>query len=215
MTGHEWLNLNLGGYKPNVGWSIDPFGLSPTMAYLQKRIGFDAMLIQRSHYSVKKHLAKSKDLEFMWRQHWDHQDSSDMLTHMMPFYSYDVPHTCGPDPKVCCQFDFDRLPGGIASCPWRVPPKEISDVNVAERSRTLLDQYRKKSELFKSNVLFVPLGDDFRYDTAREWSRQFKNYERIMDHINSSPELNAEVQFGTLGDYFSALREESKVGGAA
>ena len=53
------------------------------------------------------------------------------------------------------------------------------------RSETLLDQYRKKAELYKSRVLFVPLGDDFRYDTAREWSRQFKNYERIMEYINS------------------------------
>ncbi|XP_057278654.1 alpha-mannosidase 2x isoform X4 [Pezoporus wallicus] len=135
----------------------------------------------------------------------DTDSSTDIFCHMMPFYSYDVPHTCGPDPKICCQFDFKRLPGGRINCPWKVPPRAITEANVAERAQLLLDQYRKKSKLYRSKVLLVPLGDDFRYDKPQEWDAQFLNYQRIFDFLNSQPNLHVQAQFGTLSDYFDAL----------
>ncbi|XP_063820174.1 alpha-mannosidase 2 [Pseudophryne corroboree] len=210
IEGHQWLEKNL-GVKPKSGWAVDPFGHSPTMAYLLKRSGLSNMLIQRVHYSIKKHFSAKKTLEFFWRQNWDLGSNTDILCHMMPFYSYDIPHTCGPDPKVCCQFDFKRLPGGRISCPWRVPPEPINDDNVEHRAGMILDQYRKKSKLFRTNVLLVPLGDDFRYSDSSEWDQQYQNYQKLFDYMNSHPELRVKAQFGTLSDYFEALRKVTNI----
>ncbi|XP_043920205.1 alpha-mannosidase 2 [Protopterus annectens] len=208
LEGHQWLEINL-GVKPKFAWAVDPFGHSSTMSYILKNAGFSSMLIQRIHYSVKKHFSEQKTLEFFWRQNWDPRGSTDILCHMMPFYSYDVPHTCGPDPKICCQFDFKRLPGGRISCPWRVPPEAIHDGNVQRRAMMLLDQYRKKSKLYRNKVVLAPLGDDFRYNEGSEWDQQFQNYQKLFDYMNSHPELHVKVQFGTLSDYFHALYKAS------
>ncbi|KAL1122794.1 hypothetical protein AAG570_003120 [Ranatra chinensis] len=210
IYGHQWLLDNL-NYVPRHSWSIDPFGLSPSLPYILKKSGFIGLAVQRSHYSVKKYLAKQKQLEFRWRQLWDEEGGTELLTHMMPFYSYDVPHTCGPDPKICCQFDFKRLPGYGVTCPWKVPPQLINDKNVAQKAALILDQYRKKAQLYSTNVLLVPLGDDFRYDHLTEWDAQFTNYQKLFDYINSNPHMNAKAQFGTLGDYFDALKKEKSV----
>lgn len=204
IEGHQWLEQNL-GVIPRSAWAVDPFGHSATMPYLLRRANLTSMLIQRIHYSIKKHFSATRSLEFMWRQAWDPESGTDMFCHMMPFYSYDVPHTCGPDPKICCQFDFKRLPGSRVNCPWKVPPRAITDANVAERATVLLDQYRKKSKLFRSKVLLVPLGDDFRYDKVQEWDQQYLNYQKLFDYMNSHPEMHVKAQFATLTDYFSAL----------
>nr|CAB3263607.1 alpha-mannosidase 2 [Phallusia mammillata] len=207
IEGNDWLYRTF-GVIPRSGWAIDPFGHSPTMTYILKKMKFENMLIQRTHYAVKKQLAKQQSLEFRWRQAWDSDTHTDMTCHMMPFYSYDVPHTCGPDPKICCQFDFARLPGFRLTCPWRVPPVAIENHNVEARSKMLLDQYRKKSKLFRTNTLLVILGDDFRYTQKAEADAQFNNYNKIFSYVNSHPELNAKLQFGTLSEYFDAMKTE-------
>ncbi|XP_051117304.1 alpha-mannosidase 2-like [Andrographis paniculata] len=207
--GNLWLNETV-GFIPRNSWAIDPFGYSPTMAYLLRRMGFENMLIQRTHYELKKELASFKNLEYVWRQSWDTEETTDIFVHMMPFYSYDVPHTCGPEPAVCCQFDFARMHGGpYERCPWGENPVETDQGNVKERALKLLDQYRKKSTLYRTNTLLIPLGDDFRYVSVDEAEAQFRNYQRLFDYINSDPSLNAETKFGTLDDYFRTLRDES------
>jgi hypothetical protein len=123
----------------------------------------------------------------------------------MPFYSYDLPHTCGPDPSICCQFDFARMPGGeYGLCPWKKHPQNTTSANVHERAMLLLDQYLKKASLYRGNAVLIPIGDDFRYRTLAEAEHQFTNYQAIFDYINKNVP-NVQIQFGTLSDYFKSV----------
>ncbi len=68
--------------------------------------------------------------------------------------------------------------------------------DICVRAGVLADQYRKKSTLFKTNVVLVPLGDDFRWDTSKEINAQFTNYFKLIDYINTHPDMRMEVRDG-------------------
>ncbi|KAI6648898.1 Alpha-mannosidase 2 [Oopsacas minuta] len=212
FEGHQWTRDNISpNFMPKTSWCIDPFGTSPTMAYILNRAGIPYLAMQRVHYEVKKYLARQKRLEFSWRQSWavGTQDSStDTFTHLFPFYSYDIPHTCGPDPKICCQFDFKRMAPDRLTCPWGINARAIDNNNIQERASTLVDQYKKHSTLYGTNKLLIILGDDFRYQTYSEAHAQFDNYERLFQFINSNKDMHTKIQWGTLNEYFQAVMKE-------
>ena len=87
----------------------------------------------------------------------------------------------------------------------------ITKINVQARAELLLEQYAKTGSLTKHNVVLALVGDDFRYDHELEWDQQYMNYQNMFNHINSKRQLYGieEIGFGTLSDYFDAVRQRT------
>eukprot|EP01107_Rhizomastix_libera_P016689 TRINITY_DN7106_c0_g1_i1.p1 TRINITY_DN7106_c0_g1~~TRINITY_DN7106_c0_g1_i1.p1 ORF type:complete len:1083 (-),score=302.36 TRINITY_DN7106_c0_g1_i1:48-3134(-) len=187
----------------SVGWACDPFGHNPVMAYVLKKCGFSNMFMNRIHYNYKKELAQSKSLEFFWRQNFDKTGEYDMVANVMPFYSYDIPHTCGPNPKVCALFDSNEIG---RRTPWGdvVTPLNSQEI-IHERAKMLAQQYREKAMLYRTNNLFVPLGFDFMYVSPGSLTGQIDFYQKLIDVINNDKEFNMKLQFSTLKEYTDAF----------
>ena len=205
VEGHQWLEHHV-GVKPRNTWSLDPFGYTSSLPYLYKRAGFEHMIILRTHQFLKHYMQNSQNLDFHWRQVWDKTGRNDMFTTMLPYTLYNIKHQCGPDQGVCLMFDFRNIPMEYSEA----NSQPITDKNVEHFAKKLLKQYRLKNELFRHDVVLVPIGDDFRYDRSLEWDQQYGNYSRLFQYMNANKELNVEIGFGTLNDYVEAVDQNVK-----
>lgn len=64
--GHAWIRQHF-NITPEIGWQIDPFGLSSFYPTMDAMMGFNAHVINRIHYQLKDQWKASKHLQFLWR----------------------------------------------------------------------------------------------------------------------------------------------------
>lgn len=202
IEGHQWVQRHL-EISPKIGWSIDPFGQGSTVPHLLAMSDLKGAIIQRIHYNWKEFLARHQYGDFYWKSMWDSKQSSEytILTHNMPFDIYSTRHSCGPQPKVCDSFEFNRnLP--------KINEKWL-DLKVPQ----LIEQYGKTASLFPHNVALVLVGGDFTYSKNDEFEREFQGYEKIIKYINENSEKfnKTTAHFGTPSEYFNEI--QNRLGG--
>lgn len=230
IEGHQWLKDNL-NFTPRVGWSIDPFGHGSTFPYLLAESEFEGTIIQRIHYVWKQWFAQHQAGDFIWRPYFQEQKNpKSMITHNMPFDIYSIKHSCGPDPYICLNFDFRKVPGEYTE--YSIKAQFITDENVEAKATLLMEQYTRTASLFKHNVALIPLGDDFRcktlvrsfycrfkyrfstfrYNREPEMGQQYTNYKKLMDYVNEHPDKfgGAQLMWGTPKDYFDEVHRRQK-----
>ena len=154
IHGHQWLKQNVGFFPRNT-WSIDPFGYSSTLPYLLQKAGHRNMAVMRIHKQVKHVFQSKRNMEFWWKQRWDLKGKDDIFCHMLPYAIYTVQDQCGPDKYICYLFDFRQDTGNGRS-------ERVTRNNTDVLAKLLYIQYQKKAQLFRHNVVLVPLGGDFR-----------------------------------------------------
>lgn len=197
IEGNQWVKKNL-DIKPKIGWSIDPFGQGSTIPHLLAMSDLKGAIIQRIHYNWKEFLARHQYGEFYWKSLWESKQSSEytLLSHNMPFDIYSTRHSCGPQPKVCDNFDFNR----------KLPT--MDDTWMMKKVNDLIGQYGRTASLNPHNVALVLVGGDFTYSSKEEFDREYEGYEKIINYINNNSQKfnGATAQFGTPSEYFNEIQ---------
>jgi len=176
--GYEYLRSRF-GIVPRFGYDIDPFGHSSHVAHLYKQMGVEMIIMNRVHWKIKQMMKQSQNLEFLWMTNAQLM----LFTHIL--------HTHYAAPQG---FDFEN-PG--------VP--NIHQGNVAQRSQLFVDKMRERARAYRTNVILIPWGDDFKF---RDASRQYSSMDLLIQWINSNVG-DVHIQYSTVSRYFDDMQHEA------
>ncbi len=189
LVGNMFLEKEV-GFKPTIGWQIDPFGHQSATAAIFADMKFDAWFFSRMDYQDKQKRLEEKSLEFLWRPlSANRGNSTEIFTHMT-YNHYSAP------PGFC--FYIDCHDDAIVTDPL------LETYNIEEKVDELHDFLIHQAEHYRGNNLFVTWGDDFNFQNAH-W--MFKNIDRLMERHNEKyPDMN--LFYSSPNMYVDAIKKE-------
>lgn len=184
--GHEFL-LKEFGVKPRIGWHIDPFGHSNANPRLFAEMGFDAWFFARLDYQDKERRLEALEMEWVWRPFYDHLGKrTQIFTHTL-FNHYSAP------PGFCFDTNCDDDPF--------VTDPNLETYNAPEKGLEFFAWIQHMSLHYKTNHLFITMGDDFNYQNARQ---NFKSVDALIDYVNAEY-TNVTLMYSTPSNYIDAI----------
>ena len=170
--GHRFLNEEF-GYKPNVGWQIDPFGHSSTQSsLLSAEMGFNALYFGRIDYEDHLLRSQEKRLEFIWSSSLSLSTlyDNDVFTGVFSDGNY------SPPPGFC--FDIRCNP---SQQPIMDDPHYPASYNIDEMLTQFVQVIETERSKTLGNNIGIRMGSDFHYTNAEMW---FKNLDKLIKSMN-------------------------------
>ncbi len=169
MKGLEFLDETF-GYKPTIGWHVDPFGHSSANPRLFADMGFKAWFIARMDYEDRAKRLDNQEMQWLWRPMQDSLgDSVDIFTSTMnPTYEW-------PDGYWYDERDWgDKNP--VVSDPTS------ASFNADVKSSQLRDYILDQNAHYQGNHIMFAWGGDFMYGNAH---LTYRNEDNQIDYFNS------------------------------
>jgi hypothetical protein len=157
-VGHQYLQRNF-GVQPRIAWQIDPFGHSSVTPSVFKKMGYEALVINRIHHRIKAGLKQDANMEFVWNgTEFGCHDGCSLFTHVL--------HTHYSAPR-----GFD----------WEEGAEVIQTSRLEFRAREFVNIMLERAKAYKTTHLLVPFGDDFKFQNAE---KQFTNMEMLIGNFD-------------------------------
>jgi hypothetical protein len=182
--GHQFVLREFGPLgRASVGWHVDPFGHSASVASLWSGMGFDAFGLERIDWREKDRRKASQELEFVWRGSDSLGAETQIFAHILDSH-YNTPPEMAYDGDHGSSMRFSKQSGG-------------------EQADAFAKMARTRSSYYRHNLLMIPYGDDFMHTHA---FRSFDDMDDLMNVINTNPQrYNMTVRYGGFKDYVHAV----------